>query len=183
LPLVSYGAGGEDVMTLLEEARRRTDDELRLRMRAEAATAAAETAATTAEDQLRSLRLQATHTQLKLKHESEARKEAEKALVAARQAGGGLGVDEVMRALEQRLATEREKRYAADAEAEAEAAGVGVGPCTVAPVGSPCRPSNHALSSHLCAIASPPHLTLVYNDEKVANRDTKVWHFEIENGY
>jgi hypothetical protein len=28
----------------------------------------------------------------------------------------------------------------------------------------------------------PPH-TLVYGDEKVANRDIRVWHFVIENGY
>jgi hypothetical protein len=26
-------------------------------------------------------------------------------------------------------------------------------------------------------------LLLPYSDEKVANRDTKVWHFVIENGY
>jgi hypothetical protein len=48
-------------MALLAEARRRSEDELRRRMRAEAAQAAAETAAAALEDRLRALRLEVTH--------------------------------------------------------------------------------------------------------------------------
>jgi hypothetical protein len=44
----------------------------------------------------------------------------------------------------------------------------------------------HALGHGVEALllgALPAHLAQLYSDEKVANRETKVWHFVIENGY
>lgn len=61
-------------------------------------------------------------TELKLKQEVEAREEIEAALAVARRnavtndsGGPAMGTDEVICGLEQRLAAERERRYAADA--------------------------------------------------------------------
>jgi hypothetical protein len=40
-----------------------------------------------------------------------------------------------------------------------------------------------ALNEWLFAKLCPGALAPVYSDEKVANRDIRVWHFVIENGY